>query len=198
MGLDFDYLDGQTPLDEDEKDGLMIPTISTRGELDEFEQLGVENVITGLLKRKISPEQILTGDFVKYLHKQMFGTIWKWAGEFRNTNKNIGIDKYLISVELKKLLDDSIYWIANNTFTKDEIAVRVSHRMVLIHPFANGNGRHSRLYADVLINNGFGLPYFTWGSLNLVKPGEARNKYLMALRSADNHDYKPLIRFARL
>ena len=162
MGLDLDFSEGQTPLDEDEKEGLLIPTITTRGELDEFEQLGVEKANEWLLSRKLSVNKILIEEFVKDLHKRMFSDIWKWAGEFRKTNKNIGVDKLMIGTELKKLLDDCNYWIEKNIFPEDEIAVRLSHRMVSIHPFANGNGRHSRLMADVLINKGFGKSYFTW------------------------------------
>ncbi len=111
----------------------------------------------------------------------------------QTNRKNIGVDPVAVPVELKKLLDDCKFWIDNNVFDADEIAVRLSHRMVWIHPFSNGNGRHSRLIADVLVNKGFGKPYFTWGSVNLTKEGEARNRYLTALRSADNQDYKPLI-----
>jgi len=196
MGLDLDYMNGQTPLDEDEKDGLLIPTITNRGELDEFEQLGVEKANEWLLSRKFSVNKILTENFVKDLHKRMFSDIWKWAGEFRKSNKNIGVDKFIIGMELKNLLDDCNYWIENKVFSEDEIAVRLSHRMVLIHPFANGNGRHSRLMADILITKGFGKPYFTWGSVNLTKEGEARKKYLEALRAADQNDYKSLIEFA--
>jgi len=198
MGFDLDYTDGQTLLDEDEKDGLLIPIITTRGELDEFEQLGVERTNEWLLSRKFSVNKILTEVFVKDLHKRMFNDIWKWAGEFRMTNKNIGVDKIMIGIELKNLLDDCSHWIENKVFSEDEIAVRLSHRMVTIRPFANGNGRHSRLMADVLIIKGFGKSYFTWGSINLAKPGEARTKYLVALSAADQNDYKSLIEFARL
>ena len=198
MGLGLDYTDGQTLLDEDEKDGLLIPIITTRGELDEFEQLGVERTNEWLLSRKFSVNKILTEVFVKDLHKRMFNDIWKWAGEFRMTNKNIGVDKIMIGIELKNLLDDCSHWIENKVFSEYEIAVRLSHRMVTIHPFAKGNGRHSRLMADVLIIKGFGKSYFTWGSVNLAKPGEARTKYLVALSAADQNDYKSLIEFARL
>lgn len=198
MGLDLDYTNGQTPLDEDEKEGLLIPTITTRGDLDEFEQLGVEKANEWLLTRSFSIDKILTENFVKELHKKMFSDIWKWAGEFRRTEKNIGVDPASIPIELKKLLDDCKYWIGNKVFNEDEISVRLSHRMVWIHPFSNGNGRHSRLIADILISKGFGKPYFTWGSVNLTKAGEARSRYLTALRSAENQDYKPLIEFARL
>ena len=198
MGLDLDFAEGQTPLDEDEKEGLLIPSITTRSELDEFEQLDVEKAIEWLLAVKLNISKILSEDFVKDLHKRMFGDIWKWAGEFRKTNKNIGVDKFIIGMELKNLLDDCNYWIENKVFSRDEIAVRLSHRMVHIHPFANGNGRHSRLMADVLVTKGFGKPYFTWGSVSLTKQSEARTKYLAALRDADKNDYKSLIEFSRL
>ena len=198
MGLDLEYTIGQTPLDEDEKEGLLIPTITTRGELDEFEQLGVEKANEWLLERKLGVNKILTVEFVKDLHKIMFGDIWKWAGKFRKTNKNIGVDKFMIREELKNLLDDCTYWIENKVFSEDEIAVRLSHRMVIIHPFANGNGRHSRLIADVLVTKGFSKPYFTWGSVSLTKQSEARTKYLSALKDADKNDYKLLIKFSRL
>ncbi len=197
MGLDLDYTNGQTPLDENEKVGLLIKTITTRGELDEFEQLGVEKANEWLMNKKFDTGKILTEDFVKELHRRMFSDVWKWAGEFRKTNKNFGVDKFEIGIELKKLFDDCRFWIENKTFPEDEIAIRLSHRMVSIHPFANGNGRHSRLIADVLIHKGYGKPYFTWGSINLVKQGEARTQYLKALREADVFDYKPLIEFAR-
>lgn len=197
MGLDLDYTNGQTPLDEDEKDGLLIPTITTRDELDEFEQLGVEKANEWLLTKKFSIDKILTENFVKDLHKRMFGDIWNWAGKFRKTNKNIGVDKFLIGAELKNLIDDCKFWIDNKIFSEDEIAIRFSHRIVVIHPFSNGNGRHSRLMADILITKGFGKAYFTWGSQKLVKEGEARTEYLKALKAADNNDYQLLISFAR-
>jgi Fic-DOC domain mobile mystery protein B len=197
MGLNLTYSEGQTPLDEDEKEGLLIKSVSLKSELDEFEQLGIERANEWLLRQKLVTDEILSEDFVKLLHKKMFGSVWRWAGEFRTTNKNIGVDKFLIGAELRNLFNDCSYWITNNSFSEDEIAVRFSHRIVSVHPFANGNGRHSRLIADVLINKGFGKPYFTWGSSNLVKQGDARISYLEALREADKLDYGKLILFAR-
>lgn len=197
MGLNLDYTDGRTPIDEDEKEGLLIKTISTLGELDEFEQLNVEKAVEWTLKRKLDYKKILTEDFVKELHKRMFSDVWKWAGDFRTSNKNIGADKFQIGIMLKDLLDDCKYWIEHKTFSEDEIAVRLSHRIVSIHPFSNGNGRHSRLIADILVSNGLSKPHFTWGSKNLTKKGEARSKYLNALKEADGGDYKLLIEFAR-
>lgn len=197
MGLDLDYSEGQTPLDEDEKEGLLIPTITTRGELDEFEQLGVEKAVVWSLRRKPSLQQILTEDFIKELHRRMFDDVWQWAGEFRTTNKNLGVDKFSIGIEIRKILDDCRYWIEKKTFSDDEIAVRFSHRIVSIHPFANGNGRHSRLIADILVHYGLNQPIFSWGSKNLTKKSEARSFYLEALKEADKNNYAPLIDFAR-
>lgn len=197
MGLDLEYINGQTPLDEDEKEGLLIPTIATRAELDEFEQQNIEEAIHWVLTRSLKPNTILSEQFVRNLHKRMFGNVWAWAGEFRKTNKNIGIDKWQIPPALKALLDDTLYWVEHQTFTPDEIAVRFKHRIVKIHCFPNGNGRHSRLMADVIIDKIYKLPVFSWGSEDLVKQGDARTNYLKAMREADQNNYGPLLLFSR-
>lgn len=197
MGLELDYGDGQTPLDEEEREGLLIPTITTRGELNEFEQQGIEKAIEWTLKRRFNKTQILKESFVKDLHRRMYAQIWVWAGQFRKTNKNLGVDKLQIGIELKKLLDDSVFWIDQNTFEPDEVAIRFKHRIVSIHCFSNGNGRHSRLMADLIIKQIFTKPVFTWGSTNLTKPGGTRADYLKAMRAADAGDYLPLVIFAR-
>ena len=198
MGLDLDYINGQTPLDEDEKYGLLISTITTRGELDEFEQLNIQKAIEWSLKNKFNVDKILTEEFAKNLHKKMFDKVWKWAGNFRTTNKNIGVDKFIIGIELKKLIDDCNFWIKNNTFSPDEISLRYSHRIVQIHLFPNGNGRHSRLIGDIIVNHIFDLPVFTWGRKDLLHKGKARQLYLEALRKADQGNYSKLIEFARM
>ncbi|PZR23737.1 MAG: mobile mystery protein B [Citrobacter freundii] len=197
MGLNLEYADGQTPLDEDEKEGLLIKTISTRGELDEFEQNNIEQAIAWTLRRSFKPDVILTEAFIKDVHKRMYGDVWRWAGEFRHTNKNIGVDKWQIPTELKYLLDDAQYWIDNQTFSPEEIAIRFKHRIVSIHCFANGNGRHSRLMADIIIEKIFGMPVFSWGAANLVKQGDARVNYLKAVRVADGGEMGMLMEFAR-
>jgi len=197
MGLELDYADGQTPLEEDEKEGLLIKTITTRGELDEFEQQNIEKAVLWTMKRKFKHSDILTESFIRELHRKMYGNIWKWAGEFRKTNKNIGVDKLQIGIELRTLVDNGKYWLEKNIYPEDELAVRFKHRLVSIHCFANGNGRHSRLMADVLIEHVFKQPVFTWGAVNLVKQGEARKAYLRAIKEADAGNYKSLIKFAR-
>jgi Fic-DOC domain mobile mystery protein B len=197
MGLKIEYDEGQTPLDEDEKEELLIKSITTRGELDEFEQYNIEKAIEWTLGKKWKPEYILSEDFVKELHKRMFKEVWSWAGEFRKTNKNIGVDKYQIGVSLKQLLDDGLYWLKNKTYSDEEFAIRFKHRIVKIHCFPNGNGRHSRLIADIIISQIFGKPVFTWSSINLNKKGEARSNYLTSIKLADIGDIKPLIIFAK-
>lgn len=179
------------------KTGLLLP-INDRKDLDEFEQQNIENAVEWTTNSPgLKIKNILTEKFLKTLHKKMFGNIWAWAGKFRTTNKNLGVDKTQISEEAHKLLTDCLYWIEHNTFTPDEIAIRLKHRLVSIHPFANGNGRHSRLLADTLISRGLCLPVFTWGGHSLTQKSSVRTQYLQALREADNKNYVPLLKFAR-
>ena len=197
MGLDLDYIDGQTPLDEDEKDGLLIPTIATRGELDEFEQQNIEQAVQWTLTRNFKPEAIFTETFIRNVHKRMYKQVWAWAGDFRKTNKNIGVDKWQIPTDLKYLLDDARFWHENNTYSPDEIAVRFKHRIVSIHCFPNGNGRHSRLMADIIIEKLYKQPVFSWGAANLSSQSDTRSDYLKAVKTADKSEYSLLLAFAR-
>lgn len=198
MGLDQPYIPGQTPLEEEEREGLRIFSISTRKELDEFEQQNIEEAIQWLLTHKIRPNRILTESFIKEIHSLMFGQVWDWAGTYRKTNKNLGVDKWQIATELKKLVDDTVYWIQQKSFEPDEIAIRFKHRIVSIHCFPNGNGRHSRLMGDIMAEFLFNRPVFSWGSKGyLVEGSEVRTLYLSALRLAGRGDISSLIKFAR-
>ena len=197
MGLKLKYVEGQTPLDEDEKEGLKIKSITTQGELDEFEQLNIENAVEWTIHATLKPEKILTEKFVKDLHKRMYGDVWKWAGAFCKSEKNFGTPWTRIGIELKNLLDDTKYWIENNTYSPDEIAIRFKHRIVSIHCFPNGNGRHSRMMADIIMESIFDEALFTWHQSNMVKANETRQAYINALREADNGNVKPLMEFAK-
>lgn len=197
MGLEFVYKDGQTPLEEEEKDGLKIKSITTQAELDEFEQLNIEKAVEWTIHTNLKPKNILTEKFVKDLHKKMYGDVWKWAGEFRRTEKNMGIPWTKIGLELKNLLEDTKYWIENETFSPEEIAIRFKHRIVSIHCFPNGNGRHSRMMADIIMESIFGKEIFSWHQSNMVKANETRKEYIDALKEADNGNVKPLIEFAK-
>lgn len=196
MGLDLNYYNGQTPIDEDEKEGLLIPSIANRDELDEFEQLNIQKAVElYLLRRKFKKETILTEKFILDVHKKMFEDVWNWAGKYRKTNKNIGIDKFQIPMRLRQLLDNCNYWIENKTFSEQEIALRFKHDIVSIHLFPNGNGRHSRLLADIIMKQIFNKPAFSWGSQNLEKKNSHRDKYIQALREADKGDFNGLLNF---
>ncbi|MFZ2310318.1 MAG: mobile mystery protein B [Patescibacteria group bacterium] len=197
MGLNLDYIDGQSILTEDEKDGLKITSISTHQELDEFEQKNIEEAIKWLLGKKITADIFLSEKFIKDLHFRMFGFVWGWAGTFRKSNKNIGIDWSLITTEIRKLLDDCSYWFENQTFSEEEIAIRFSHRLVWIHPFPNGNGRHSRLMADIMMEYIFNKSPFPWGGKSIKSDQDIRDEYLTALHEADNSSFERLIRFAK-
>jgi len=197
MGLNSDYIDGQTPLNDEEQNGLLIPSITTREELDEFEQLNIEKAIQWTFGKKWKAEQLFSEKFVKDLHKRMYGEVWKWAGAFRESEKNLGIKSYLIPAELKVLLDDALFWVENDTYSPDELAIRFKHRLVSIHCFSNGNGRHSRLMADLIMEKLFNSTFFSWGSSNLVKATDTRKAYIKAVKMADKQDLQPLIVFAK-
>lgn len=196
MGLTIRYTAGQTPLDEDEKDGLLIETITTKAELDEFEQLNIENAVQWTMQQPFRQETLFTETFIKNLHQKMFSGTCAWAGTFRKTNKNIGVDKHQVRVELRKLLDDALFWTHNEIFVPDEIAIRIKHRIVSIHCFANGNGRHSRLLADVIATHIFRQPVFSWGAATTSQQ-DVRIHYLQALKAADAGNMHPLLLFAR-
>lgn len=193
MPINLDYAPGATPLDADELASLIPGHITTQGELNEWEQL---NILQGDTWARKQRREILDEGFLRRLHQQMFGETWRWAGTFRQSDKNIGVDWLHIGVELKKLLDDVRYQVANGSLPPDEIAVRFHHRLVAIHPFPNGNGRHARLMADLLIER-LGRPRFTWGSASLIDANETRGHYIAALRAADARDISPLLAFAR-
>jgi Fic-DOC domain mobile mystery protein B len=198
MGLDFKLVNGQTPLDEEEIEGLLVSSITTRAELDEFEQLNIQQAIQWMLGRKFKKEKILSESFIRQIHRKMYGDVWNWAGEFRKSNKNLGVDHFQISTALKALIDDCGFWIDHKTYPPDEIAVRFKHRIVYIHCFPNGNGRHSRMMGDLIIEHIFSRDLFSWGSKSdLIKEGQARQKYITAIKAADNNNLTPLLEFSR-
>ena len=184
---------GATPFDADELASLIPGHLTTQAELNEWEQL---NIAQGEKWAHRQRKEILDEIFVRRLHRQMFGETWRWAGSFRKSDKNIGVDWLRIGVELKQLLDDARYQIEHSSFPADELAIRFHHRLIAIHPFPNGNGRHARLMADLLVMH-LGRPRFTWGSASLVDPNETRQRYIKALQAADARDIAPLLAFAR-
>ncbi|HEY4931383.1 MAG TPA: mobile mystery protein B [Terriglobales bacterium] len=187
--------DGNTPLSPEELADL-IPSLATNEELNEWERENILLAREWALRSRMSASGIVSDDYVRRLHRRMFDQTWKWAGRYRTTEKNLGVCFHEIRERLGILFGDARYWMENATFSADQIAIRFHHGLVCIHPFPNGNGRHARLMADVLVMK-LGHPAFSWGSTDLITPGEARNKYLEVLRAADNSDIQPLLEFAR-
>ena len=183
-----------TPLDPQEREGLIPTYVTTREQLNELEARNILEAIgwTFGRKRNVTAEAFLLG-----LHRRMFRKVWRWAGRYRTTERNLGALPHRIQVDLHAVLDNVRYWIENKTFPPDEIAVRFHHGLVRVHPFANGNGRWSRLAADILIVQSGGDRFSWGGGANLQKIGEDRERYIAALKEADNHDFGPLVAFAR-
>lgn len=192
--MEMDYPDGATPLDPDEMEGLKLPHIETRGELDQVEQQNIQDGFNWLSRQR-KYKDLLNEDFIRALHDKLFGSVWSWAGHFRHTEKNIGIDPVNISVELRILLDDVKYWVEHGTYGREEFAARFHHRLVKIHPFPNGNGRHARIMTDEILEKILGVAPINWGSDSLSTDGEHREAYINALRAADGNDYSSLIGF---
>jgi Fic-DOC domain mobile mystery protein B len=182
-----------TPLTPEEREGLTPSHVTLRRELNELEQQNILEADTWVFARKHDP---VNEAFVRNLHHRMFGSVWRWAGTYRTSNKNIGVDRNQIQLRLNEAMDNVRYWIEHKTFPPDETAVRFHHVLVFIHPFPNGNGRWSRLMADILAIS-LGQPRFTWGSSTLRTADLTRQAYIEALRAADNHDFTGLIAFAR-
>jgi Fic-DOC domain mobile mystery protein B len=191
----FNYPEGATPIDLDEAQGLLLPHIRTRAELDRWEQENISEAEDAVLRRK--QKDVLTEKYVRALHKRMFGTVWRCAGEFRQSQKNIGIEWMQIPVALHQLFKEVEGWLEYESYPPDEIAARFHHRLVAIHAFPNGNGRHARLMSDLLLVHLLGQERFSWGQENLTTAGECRRRYIQALQAADRHDYGPLMAFVR-
>jgi Fic-DOC domain mobile mystery protein B len=192
--------DGATPLTDDDVRGLKLSWISTQAELNQAE---AENILRGRLwasRIRRRPFWYLRDDRLQELHRRILGDVWDWAGKLRERETNIGIDPHHIRIQLRDLCDDTLAQTDEHTnlaYPVDELAVRFHHRLLLIHPFPNGNGRHSRLATDLLVAD-LGAEPLSWGGAQLTTDTDLRANYLSALRHADsNHDFAPLIAFAR-
>lgn len=183
-----------TLLERDEREGLLLNWITTRAELNEAERNNIES--GAIWAQKFSITDLLTVRFVIELHKRMFGKVWSWAGKFRQTEKNIGISPELVGANTAMLLDDARYWVEHQSYDPTELAVRLHHRLVYVHPFPNGNGRHARMMADLTLIR-MQKDVLSWGKKSYKEVGSMRSAYIRALRLADREDYEALIKFAR-
>ncbi|WP_267554704.1 mobile mystery protein B [Rhizobium rhizogenes] len=190
----FQEPEGATPLGADDIEGLKFKHITTRLQLDELESANITAGLRWIERRRTG--NILSDEFVRALHKRLFGDVWTWAGTYRLTEKNIGIDPLQIAVQVRILLDDARYWAEHSVFPPKEAAARFHHRMVQIHPFPNGNGRHARIAADIFLKDYFGHPPIEWASgVDMQADSERRKAYILALRAADAGNMAPLFSF---
>lgn len=188
---------GATPLDPDEAEGLKLTHVTSREELNRWEHDNIARADAKFARRRLAAEDLLSEAFLRKLHREMFDTVWNWAGRIRTTEKNIGVAPERVAVALRDLCEDTKTWIAYATYTPDEIAARFHHRLVAIHPFPNGNGRHARFATDLLLEKALDRPRFTWGGADLARHDDPRGRYLAALRAADGGEYAPLLAFVR-
>jgi Fic-DOC domain mobile mystery protein B len=182
--------DGATLLDPDEMMGLKFPHIQTRIELDQMEQVNIQDGLRWLSHQ--NNIDVLNDSFLRELHRRLLGEVWSWAGKFRLTEKNIGVAPEQIAVLLRNLLDDVQYWIEHKTYCKQEIALRFLHKLVQIHLFPNGNGRHARIATDALLKT-IGEQEINWGNSSLKSDSKHRQAYIEALREADKGNHLPLL-----
>jgi Fic-DOC domain mobile mystery protein B len=189
----FEQPDDATPLRPEEAAALRTPVVDRR-QLNEIE---AANVAAGRRWAMRSRKDCLADDYLCELHKRMFGDVWRWAGDYRTFDVNIGNTPFVqVPMAVREALGDAQYWVEHDTYAPAELAVRVHHRLVLIHPFVNGNGRCTRLLADVVIKR-LKADLLSWGSASLVETGKARAAYVAALREADGHNLEPLLVFAQ-
>ncbi len=197
VSVHLEYPAGATPLDREEAAALIPSHISTQGELNEAEQANILKAQRWALSKK---KNILNDTFLRGLHQRMFGDVWRWAGKYRTSGKNIGIPVHQIATGINQLCADAHYWIENKSYSCDELGVRFHHRLVCIHAFPNGNGRHARLMTDILLRANGHEP-FTWGSITysseIERESDVRTAYLKALREADERRFEILIHFVR-
>ncbi len=190
----FAEQNGATPIDPNEMAGLRFKHVTTREQLNELEQANIEDGLLWLNRRR--KRDILDDTFLRDLHKRLFGKVWSWAGTYRSTEKTIGVAPEQIAVQTWMLLGDASYWTAHATYPPLEAAARFHHRLVQIHLFANGKGRHARIATDVLLQDYFGLAPIVWADgFDFVADKLRRGEYIAALREADKGEFGLLLRF---
>ncbi len=190
-----------TSLTDEERQGLRPPVL-TRDELNRAEAENISRAMSWLFfsRRRLQPESVTQEAWLKRLHRRMYDQVWAWAGQYRTTDRNLGVPYWQVGVDMRNLEADVNAWLADTSaarYSNDECAIRFGYRLVVIHPFPNGNGRWSRLASDALIV-ALGRSRFTWGGASLTEPGVLRRDYISALQAADTSgDFEPLMAFSR-
>lgn len=190
---------GATPIDAEDLKGLIPDFVATRADLNQVEFENITKALPWALRqaRLLGPEGVLAYGFMLALHRRMFGDVWRWAGTQRVRLTNIGVEPHLIANESQLALGDARFWHAEQAFDVDELASRIHCRLVAVHPFPNGNGRCTRLMADLYLAS-IGSEPFSWGRPDIDSDGEARAAYMAALLKAiGTDDHSDLVAFAR-
>src|SRR5580692_12263468 len=170
------------PITADERAGL-LPSLSTRAQLTEIERLGVNAARVWAMRAAVLRRDDLVGEaFSRELHRRMFGGIWRGAGRYRAAARNPGWEPGRIAEGVRLFLDDADGWLRYATYPVHEAAVRLHLRLIAIHPWSNGNGRHARLMADIIVASRGEAP-LTWGSR---QPETAPGRYAEAVRAAES------------
>jgi Fic-DOC domain mobile mystery protein B len=194
VAIRLEYAPGATPIDPDEAAGLIPVHLTLQRELNEYEEANILEATDWLSARRRGDP--LDEHFIQIVHARMFNQTWKWAGQPRRSDKNIGVSWVEIATHLRQMLGDVGAQIEYRAYPPLEIAARYHHRLVAIHLFPNGNGRHARLMADLLLTDLVGH-HFEWGRGSLVEASEIRARYIAALKAADTGDIRPLLAFLR-
>jgi len=145
----FEESDHATPLTPEERRELIPAHIAYRSELNEAEQENIVRAQDWALGRR---RDLLNEKFINDLHRHMLGDVWRWAGKFRTSERNLGIAYYEIPAAVRQLLDDTKTWIKLKAYPPDEIAVRFHHRLVLVvGGMELEDGQELRHYAPVMV-----------------------------------------------
>ena len=190
--------EGATPLTADDMLGLKQMHVETREQLNELEAANIlqgQIWVSGLKGLKI--ESVFDRNFIINLHLALFGDVWKWAGTFRTRELNIGVDPVNISVELHNFLEDAKCWIEFDHFDNLELSARIQHRLVKIHPFVNGNGRHSRMFTDIVRIFLLKEKPMKWAEAKLENMSMERSSYIQGLRKADAGDFSVFLKYLK-
>ena len=181
---DFLFKDrgGQTPLPPELQKGLISKNVQTIGELDEYEE---QNIAEGMVWLEDSNANSLNYSFWLRLHKKLFGNVWNWAGEIRS--HDLGNADFLypekVRPALMQLIGDAEYWFKNDTYPKKETIARIHEKLLTIHPFANGNGRWSRILTEYICKqNKIDIP--KWNLKSKDDPQKRRKEYIEAVELA--------------
>ncbi len=188
-----DQPEGATPLDE--ISGLLRSEITTRSQLDGAEALNILNAEDWIERGRLGG--VFTMGFYEQLHRRMFDEVWEWAGQLRSVTgarPNIGVSPERVPMELGRVaMEYNREWEKYHEDSLLPFVAKYHHALVLVHPFDNGNGRWSRLACDVIVKRLAKETPITWATDTLNVQSDERTRYIAALRSADEHDYQPLI-----